>query len=146
MDIETVKKILDKGREGVKITSNGVANFINYSISTDELTLQVCQLFPKTPDNPDGYEPKPDESRLLTDEELRGGIARAISECPIENAGCDGLAQHILNKVHFQVEVKCQEKLKGIKGEIEALESNGEIRIDSCSDWWEAIWKKARLE
>ena len=35
-------------------------------------------------------------------EEILRVIAEAILECPVENAGCDGLAQHILNKLHPQ--------------------------------------------
>ena len=35
-------------------------------------------------------------------EEIREGMVQAIHECPVENVGCDGLAQHILNKLHSQ--------------------------------------------
>ncbi len=36
-----------------------------------DVALRICQLFPKSVDNPEGYEPKPDEGRLLTDEEFK---------------------------------------------------------------------------
>lgn len=59
-----VKKILRKGTTGVKVTSNGVVNFIEYPISEDALAKEICHLFPKTPDNPDGYvEEKPTKRR-----------------------------------------------------------------------------------
>ncbi len=34
--------------------------------ASQDIAEEICQLFPKTPDNPDGYEAKASESRLLT--------------------------------------------------------------------------------
>ena len=33
----------------------------------DNLQTEICKLFPNTPDNPDGYEPKPDLTIITTD-------------------------------------------------------------------------------
>lgn len=50
---EEVKKILEASRTGVKVTSNGIVNFIEYPISVDELATQLCQLLKiKYPENP----------------------------------------------------------------------------------------------
>jgi len=43
-------------------------------------TNAICALFPKTPDNPDGYEPQPDEGRLLTDEEIVNKIYKGLGD------------------------------------------------------------------
>ena len=45
VNIDEVKGLLDSGRTGVKVTSNGVVNFIEYPISTEDLAKQICQLF-----------------------------------------------------------------------------------------------------
>ena len=49
---------------------------------------------------------------MTQQEEIREVIANALLECPIENVGCDGLAQHILNKLHSQgVVLKAEREL-----------------------------------
>ena len=54
--IEEVKKALENIRRIKKIDSNGVCNFAEFVLSDEDAAQQICQLFPKTPDNPDGYE------------------------------------------------------------------------------------------
>ena len=82
---EEIKKILQKSKEGVKITSNGVCNFIEYPVSNEEVAQQICQLFePKFNNaleadahNWDTRElPKPEF--LPTEDEIKEWIARTM--------------------------------------------------------------------
>ena len=64
-----------------------------------ELALQICQLFPKSLDNPGGYEPKPDSSRLLTDEE----IYREVTYGFAQDVEVDNLTDEIELRRHNSV-------------------------------------------
>ncbi len=87
MDIEEVKKILDKDREGTKATSNGVVNFVEYPTSTSKLAQQICQFEPKFNnaleadahnwDTRELSEPKPDEGGLLSPDVIKQHQDRA---------------------------------------------------------------------
>jgi len=93
---------------------------------------QICRLFPKSPDNPDGYEPKPDEGRLLTDEEcslveLRMG--ESLNWCqPILKAQRDLTASIIRDE--------CQERIiKKIEDSNELLELGRKAIEDVLVEW-----------
>jgi len=47
MNEDKVKEILKKGKDGVKVTNNGIANFIQYPISNDELAKEIHDLYTK---------------------------------------------------------------------------------------------------
>ncbi len=106
--IEEVKKILDKQRCLTHIVWTGNGHAPIYDVSNEELVQQVCQLF----------EPKPDEGRLVTDEDIK--LIAEGGDVPQKYIGCLKWAVKIQDaKTASIIRAECQERVKGIVGFIE---------------------------
>ena len=120
--IEGVKKILDKQRGLTHIVWTGNGHAPIYDVSNEELAQQVCQLF----------EPKPDEGRLLTPEQI---LAVEVDypdrpTNPDMDAENDWLQLIVIMAIEEAckaqdaktasiIRAECQERVKGILGFIE---------------------------
>ncbi len=135
--IEEVKKILDKDRDNTRVNYNGVCYFKIFPTSIDAFAQQICQLSPKSPDNPDGYKPKPDESRLI--------------EVSLEEAEkCRGWASQ--RKKFIEAKVKAQRDLTASIKEAEIAEIGKRIMegidtaIGAYESTCEALLKQKEAE
>ena len=99
-EFEEVKRILKENTHIHYAEYGGSGKIQSFDLDIETAALQICKLIPKSPDNPDGYEvePKPDGSKLLTDEQYQGilnakddyyqlqlGIKEAEFQARIEN-------------------------------------------------------------
>ncbi len=64
-----IDKVIVKGREGVKVTSNGIAYFVEYPISTESLASQIISKMLEEVD-----------SAGLTDEEIEKAEIKGAKE------------------------------------------------------------------
>ena len=67
---DEVVEIIKQGREGVKVTSNGVANFVEYPISSEEITKQIHNLF----------KAEVDKLTAIGDEEIEAWLYNRLGE------------------------------------------------------------------
>ena len=68
--LEEVKRILNRDRDGITVNYNGTCYFKNFPTGVEELAEEICSLF----------QPKPDESRLLSDEEIEERFKRKTDD------------------------------------------------------------------
>jgi len=126
-------------------------------MSNEELAHSICQLFPCSSDNPDGYEPEPDESKLLEAEHIRAISTMAIcheGELAKRDAEIKKLKEAHEIDLQMQAEElsgKCRQKIEEIFEGIEGFYRD-EGGLDLHLSWqgividkeeWEAL--KAKL-
>ena len=145
MDIEAVKKIREELLGLIRVCQQ-------YPLMTDmfykerrlgEILEPLSQLFLKTPDNPDGYEPKPKIVGIALCPCVRG------EPCSIHPKPTEGSVGGYMWR-----DQECQQKLKGIKEKIKSLplmlvrfdkigmdtQSSTEVPFNETGEY-EAIWK-----
>mgnify|MGYP001590099249 CR=1 FL=1 len=142
-DIEEVKKILEKPLYVWGDREQYLARLLH----PEALAQQICQLFPKTEDNPDGYEPKPDESKLPTPSELRGMCPDFTSEEAKEayQAGIrDGMEEAV-----DEMGAECQARIEEIFREIESRKTgwflNPDKTFDITNNWLDCCFPARRV-
>lgn len=137
-------------------------------LSTDafgDVAKAICQLFPKSADNPDGFKPKPDEGKLLTPKEIGISIAnRARLVEPLElslmsmfeavakaqDAKTAPLAfsdGYTMGSKDSEMESKEEERatLRRIKRELEEYKQSDNDTYTPfifSKDEWQEFWKK----
>ena len=146
--IDKVKEIVENTyfrgvTAGTTNTPLGTLEFFN------EVTVQICHLFPKSPDNPEGYEANEQafapETAPLTDNEIKEATG-----CPVVLSG----HRRLVTKTASILKGKYQKKIEGIIEEIERyfrklkgdiatgedtflVTSTLELRV-----WWKALKEK----
>lgn len=161
--IEEVKKILEK-HDGVVVIETDVGNIRGVvEDAYEEVAQQVCQLFPRSPDNPDGYElkpelvpegampimqrdkdgnewlvgywasePKPDEGRFITEDDLPWLYGFTVTEGNIYS-----ILEAQDAKTASIKDAECQERVGGIFKWVE-----DHSHVNDYGDWLFSIDKE----
>ena len=116
---------------------------------------ELCQLFPKTADNPDGYEPKPTEDGLLTDDECHAVELRegeGLSWCqPILEAQAEvsfRIGKTLSVAETMELSLKAMEDMKkaGLKEVVDWVEKHKPFMAFHCDKDWQAKLKEWGIE
>ncbi len=125
-----------------------------YWVPKDQISFlakAICYLSPKSPDNPDGFEPKPDETVCPECHGTGRHYYASSSGGTYEDIciSCKGIGRERLlqeankNLQALLVEAHKQERVRVERIQQEIEDCLGEHHPDILvSDWWQEFWKK----